>query len=91
MALLDETGVALVHGTAFGLAGALAAELCGERTRELEDAVSAHPGVLRGNPLGPDSPLPRRRSGIVFAARLGHSAIGLMTSSLRAIWSPSSA
>ena len=38
MALLEETGVALVHGTAFGLPGHMRLSYAAS-TRELEDAV----------------------------------------------------
>ena len=39
MALLEETGVALVHGTAFGLPGHMRLSYAASN-RELEDAVS---------------------------------------------------
>ena len=39
LALLEETGVALVHGTAFGLAGHMRLSYAASNT-QLEDAVS---------------------------------------------------
>ncbi len=51
MALLEETGVALVHGSAFGLAGAHAAQLCSAANKRARGCGEPDPGFLRWDQL----------------------------------------